>query len=161
MSILGIDIGTTGTKSIAFDHYGEILSSHYIEYNTIFIKDGWIELDPKIVMDSVISALKIVSKEVAALDPVEVIGISCLGCVVIPVDSKDNYLYNGMTFMDSRSVDDFENKLGMDKYDLYKITGKLQCFYEYENLKDLTGGNLTVKNFKPSSPIFIIQPFWL
>lgn len=123
MSILGIDIGTTGTKSIAFNHYGEILSSHYIEYNTIFIKDGWIELDPKIVMDSVISALKIVSKEVATFDPVEVIGISCLGCVVIPVDSKDNYLYNGMTFMDSRSVDDFENKIGMDKYELYKITG--------------------------------------
>lgn len=123
MSILGVDIGTTGTKAIVFNVFGEVLASCYIEYNTIFIKDGWIELDPKVVIDSTVNTIKKVSKQVSKSDPVKIIGISCLGCVVIPMDSKNNYLYNGMTFMDSRSVDDINKKIGMDEYSLYQITG--------------------------------------
>lgn len=123
MSILGIDIGTSGTKAIAFNYFGEIISSSYIEYNTVYIKEGWVEIDPVVVMDSVTDVLKSVSHEVSKTDPIEIIGISCMGCVVVPVDEKNHYLYNGITFMDSRSVDNIENKIGMDEYELYKTTG--------------------------------------
>ena len=123
MSILGIDMGTTGTKAIAFDYNGNIISSDYIEYDTIFVKEGFIEIDPQTVIKSALEVLKKVAGEVSKKDPVRAIGISCLGAVVVPVDSNGKYLYNGMTFMDSRTVEEFEEKTGMDGFELYCITG--------------------------------------
>ena len=123
MSILGIDMGTTGTKAIAFDHRGNIIFSDYIEYDTLYIKEGFIEIDPQIVIRSALDVLKKVAGEVSKKDPVRAIGISCLGAVVVPVDSSGKYLYNGMTFMDSRTVEGFEEKTGMDGFELYSITG--------------------------------------
>jgi len=43
MSILGIDIGTTGTKAIAFSEEGKILKSAHLEYKLISPKPGWVE----------------------------------------------------------------------------------------------------------------------
>ena len=123
MSILGIDMGTTGTKAIAFDYKGNIISSNYIEYDTVFVKEGFIEIDPQTVIKSALEVLKKVAGEVSKKDPVRAIGISCLGAVVVPVDSNGKYLYNGMTFMDSRTVEEFEEKTGMDGFELYCITG--------------------------------------
>ena len=45
MSILGIDIGTTGTKAIVFSDEGKILTSAYLEYAQIFPKTGWVEFN--------------------------------------------------------------------------------------------------------------------
>ncbi len=123
MSILGIDMGTTGTKAIAFNNNGNIISGSYIEYDTVFVKEGFIELDPQIVIKSALDVLKKVAGEVSKKDPVKAIGISCLGAVMVPVDSDGEYLYNGMTFMDSRTVKGFEEKTGMDEFELYSITG--------------------------------------
>ncbi len=123
MSILGIDMGTTGTKAIAFNNNGNIISGSYIEYDTVFVKEGFIELDPQIVIKSALDVLKKVAGEVSKKDPVKAIGISCLGAVMVPVDSDGEYLYNGMTFMDSRTVEGFEEKTGMDEFELYSITG--------------------------------------
>ena len=36
MSLMGIDIGTTGTKAIAFSETGKILASDYKEYTCYF-----------------------------------------------------------------------------------------------------------------------------
>jgi len=116
-------MGTTGTKTIAFDYNGNIISSDYIEYDTVFIKEGFIEIDPQTVIKSALEVLKKVAGEVSKKDPVRAIGISCLGAVVVPVDSNGKYLYNGMTFMDSRTVEEFEEKTGMDGFELYSITG--------------------------------------
>ena len=40
MSLMGIDIGTTGTKAIAFSEEGKILANSYHEYNLLFPKPG-------------------------------------------------------------------------------------------------------------------------
>jgi xylulokinase len=123
LSILGIDMGNTGTKAIAFDNQGNILSSSYIEYDSVFIKEGFIEIEPQTVIKSALDVLKNVAGKLSKKDPVKAIGISCLGAVVIPVDNNGRYLFNGMTFMDSRTVEGFEEKTGMDGFDLYSITG--------------------------------------
>lgn len=46
-------------------------------------------------------------------------------------------------------------------FDLYKITGKLQCFNEYDDTKYLTENNLSMKKFSSTIPVFTIQPFSL
>ena len=40
MYLLGIDLGTTGCKSMIFDTEGQILGDHYIEYDLIFTPEG-------------------------------------------------------------------------------------------------------------------------
>ena len=40
MYLIGLDLGTTGCKSMVFDTTGQILGEHYIEYEVIFLPDG-------------------------------------------------------------------------------------------------------------------------
>jgi len=123
LSILGLDIGTSGTKALVFDYMGSILESSYLEYDTIFLKEGWVELDPDIILDAAVKVIKDVSGSVSSTDPIEAMGISCLGSVVIPVDKNNNILYNGMSFMDSRTVSGIDGIIGMDRFEFYKLTG--------------------------------------
>jgi xylulokinase len=46
MSLLGIDIGTTGCKAIVFRVDGQVLGHAYREYPLIHPREGWTELDP-------------------------------------------------------------------------------------------------------------------
>ena len=48
---LGIDIGTSGTKTIAIDESGAILASASAEYPCDHPKPGWSEQDPRIVVE--------------------------------------------------------------------------------------------------------------
>ena len=47
MSLLGIDVGTTGCKAAAFSESGEMLATAYREYATLHPRDGWAELDSR------------------------------------------------------------------------------------------------------------------
>ncbi|MEF9864206.1 MAG: FGGY family carbohydrate kinase, partial [Christensenellaceae bacterium] len=40
--VVGIDVGTTGTKTILFDFEGNALSSGYVEYPCIYPKPNWV-----------------------------------------------------------------------------------------------------------------------
>ena len=42
MSILGVDIGTTGVKAVTFNAEGKGLSSGYCEYAPVRQKPGWL-----------------------------------------------------------------------------------------------------------------------
>jgi len=120
---LGLDIGTTGAKAIVFDQSGNILSSAYLEYDTIYLRDGWVELDPEIIISSALYVLKRAAGKVKKTDPVIALGVSCLGSVIIPLDKNNNFLYNGFSFMDTRTVEDLEEIIGMERFDFYRSTG--------------------------------------
>ena len=42
MSYLGIDVGTTGCKVVAFDEEGKIVAFSYREYPLYYPQTGWI-----------------------------------------------------------------------------------------------------------------------
>ena len=53
MSItLGIDIGTSGTKTLAIDERGTILASASAEYPCDHPRPGWSEQDPELWWDA-------------------------------------------------------------------------------------------------------------
>jgi xylulokinase len=69
VSLLGIDIGTSGCKAVVFSIEGIPLASAYEEYDVHRVKPGYAELDTLHVWEKV----KIVIKRVAVLsksDPV-------------------------------------------------------------------------------------------
>lgn len=45
--IAAIDQGTTGTRTIIFDHAGSVVSSHYEEHRQIYPQPGWVEHDAR------------------------------------------------------------------------------------------------------------------
>ncbi len=49
MSLMGMDVGTTGCKAVAFDADGNALAKAYREYQFLNPEPGFYELDPEVV----------------------------------------------------------------------------------------------------------------
>ena len=87
MSILGIDVGTTGCKAATFSAAGSLLAQAYEEYDMLSPNAGWAELDAAAMWEAV---KRVISKAVAqtARDPVSALAVTSLGEAMVPV-SRD------------------------------------------------------------------------
>jgi len=61
MSLLGIDVGTTGCKVALFSLQGEMLASAYCEYDFQSPQPGWAQLDSAAIWEAVKAAIRSVS----------------------------------------------------------------------------------------------------
>jgi xylulokinase len=93
MSLLGLDIGTTGCKAVIFSEEGKIISKAYQEYALYIPAEGQCELDPEEVWNAVRSVVRAAVADAGRKDPVRAIGISTIGDSVTPVDKKGRPLY--------------------------------------------------------------------
>ncbi len=125
MSILGIDIGTTGTKAIAFNEDGKILTQAYNGYNLIFPNPNWVEFDVKNMWEKIFDAIrKINNNESIKRDPVIALSVSTIGESFTPIDKKGNTLYNTIYSNDARSIKDLEYiYTKISREELYNING--------------------------------------
>jgi len=101
VSLVGLDIGTTGTKAVAFDREGKVLATAYQEYDMRSPEPGQLELDP----EEVLGAVRKVLTEIAAQtknDPPESLGWSALGEAAVPVDSRGKPLAPAIIGFDCR-----------------------------------------------------------
>ena len=125
MSILGLDIGTTGSKAVVFAPDGAILSSAYEEYPLIFRRPGWAELDSNVVWAAVQRVVGQAAR--GASDPVEALSVSVFGESFLPVDKHGNPLYHTILSFDARAAEQTERlteKLG--RPEIFQITGMPQ-----------------------------------
>src|SRR5579871_1554734 len=53
LSLLAIDVGTTGSKAAAFSEAGDCLAGAYREHRTLHPREGWAELDSLKVLTNV------------------------------------------------------------------------------------------------------------
>jgi xylulokinase len=123
MQILGIDLGTTGTKAVLYDISGKIVSESYTEYSVSTPQSGWVELDPILIWDALkenISKTINYSKEKNFA-----MSFSVLGDAVIPIGKDNALLYPAMLSADIRSskyVKQVEQHFG-DKY-IFEYSGR-------------------------------------
>lgn len=103
MSLLGIDLGTTGCKAVAFNEAGKILASAYREYPLHFPKTGWIELDSARVMASARDVIREAAGKVSK-DPVRALAVASQGEAVTPVAKNGTFLHNGIVTFDARTA---------------------------------------------------------
>jgi xylulokinase len=75
---LGIDIGTSGTKTIAIDETGAILASASEEYPCSHPKPGWSEQDPELWWNATVKTVKAVLAK-GKLAPKDIAGIGLSG----------------------------------------------------------------------------------
>jgi xylulokinase len=123
MSILGLDVGTTGTKAIAFDLEGNVLASAYREYPLNSPRPGWLELDPEHVWRSIRAALGEVAQKTRH-DPIRSLGISAQGEACHGVSKSGECLTPSIVTFDARTADMPEWWLQhKPRFELAKLTG--------------------------------------
>lgn len=66
---LGVDIGTTSTKAVAFSKEGEMVAIHSSFYAMHHPQDGWSEQDPEEIVAAVVTAVNTVLKQLAPHPP--------------------------------------------------------------------------------------------
>ena len=104
MSLLGIDIGTTGCKAAAFTPSGHLLALEYREYPTVHPQPGWAELDSARVWQAVQDVIASVAARSGG-DPVRSLCISSLGEAMTPVSREGKLLGNSILSVDLRGAE--------------------------------------------------------
>ena len=76
--LLGIDIGTSGTKGVLMDREGKIFARAGREYSIDIPQPGWAEQDPKMWWEATIQVIREVVKE-SEVNPQQIRGIGLSG----------------------------------------------------------------------------------
>ncbi len=121
MSLLGIDVGTSGCKAAVFDPDGACRSLVTREYSAVSPRPGWFELDSRAVTELVFETIAEAVSQAAA-DPVTALCVSSLGEAMTPVDANRQILGNSILMTDQRGGDLVNSVLaGMDRETFYRI----------------------------------------
>lgn len=124
MSLLGIDIGTSGCKATALSMEGATLATAYREYDVIRPRSGWAELDSRAVWGSV----QAVIAEAAAQtrhDPIAALCVSSMGEAMTPVSAERGILGNCILGFDARGAETVARLETMDPFEFFAISGNV------------------------------------
>lgn len=126
---IGIDLGTTGCKTVLFAADGCPVCEYNKEYELIF-KGTYVEQDANDWWRLVLEGMKYVVSE-SKISNIRGISVSTQGISFVPVDKEGNTLYNAISWLDMRAekecselIDNFGHKAVFD------ITGK-PCLCDY------------------------------
>lgn len=104
--IIGVDIGTTSTKAVAFDPNGKVLAYHAVGYPLLTPSPVVAEQDPDEIYAAVLTVLREVVRKTQTA-PEEVIGVSFSAAMhsLIAVDGAGQPLTRSITWADSRATE--------------------------------------------------------
>ena len=104
MSILiAIDQGTTSTRTVAFDKDLNIIHSEQKEYPLIYPNDGWVEIAPEELMNSVYATIDPV---IEACSDISAIGITNQRETTLVWDADSGEpIYNAIVWQDRRTAE--------------------------------------------------------
>ena len=120
--LIGIDVGTSGTKCVLFDTEGNALFSHTEEYPLYQPYNGWAEQNPEDWWEASKKALSVVTKE-AKDGKIAGIGLSGQMHSLVLLDKDNNVIRPAILWCDQRTsaeCEDIENIIGHDR--LIEIT---------------------------------------
>ena len=103
-AIIGVDIGTTGCRTVIHRTDGKLLANQSFDYPLYTPYPSWAEQDPEEIFQAVLSVIKKAVLQ-ANLAPEKLAGM-CFGSVFhsfIPVDKDGNALWRMMNWADTRS----------------------------------------------------------
>lgn len=103
MSLIGLDIGTTGCKATIFRIDGSVMSQGRREYGVDTPHAGWAEQDAELVWRLTWQALAEACAAATGDDPPVALAISCQGEAVMPVDAEGRALRPAILGMDTRT----------------------------------------------------------
>ena len=124
--IISLDQGTTSSRALLVDENGKILGMVQQEFKQIFPKSGWVEHDPKEILESQLSVLdELLKKEKVKASDIKAIGITNQRETTVVWDKKTGEpVYNAIVWQDKRTADICEHlkKSGLTEH-VRKTTG--------------------------------------
>lgn len=123
--LIGIDIGTTGTKSVLFDTDGNAVTSAYAEYPMYQPQNGYAEQDPNDWWEAVKKTLSEVTGSIEADIRANIVSIGLSGQMhsTVLLDSEFNVIRPAILWCDQRTAkecEEIERIIGHDR--LIEIT---------------------------------------
>ena len=122
--LLGIDLGTSGTKTVLFDQNGNGICSATEEYPMYTPQNGWAEQDPNDWYNAAVATIRtVLSRSGVSKDDVAALGISGQMHGLVMLDEKNEVIRNSIIWCDQRTAKECEEiteKVGYDN--LIRIT---------------------------------------
>ncbi|MEA4889155.1 MAG: FGGY family carbohydrate kinase [Clostridiaceae bacterium] len=122
--LLGLDIGTTGTKCLAVDADGTIIRQAYQSYPTSTPQPGFAEQNAEDWWQAVLTTVRTCLPEEELRHAVTAIGLSSQGGSLVPIDVNGSPLRPAIVWLDQRGVQEsayFRENLPEDYF--YLATG--------------------------------------
>lgn len=107
--LLGIDLGTSGTKTVLFDISGNMICSKTIEYPLYQPANGWAEQDPSDWWNAACNGIKYVITK-SGIDSAEIAGVGLSGQMhgLVMLDKNGVVLRNSIIWCDQRTAKECE-----------------------------------------------------
>lgn len=106
---LGIDIGTSGTKTLLIDSSGKVVAEANAEYPLHQPKPGWTEQDPEDWWNATVKTIRAVMKQSGLKpDAVRAIGLSGQMHGSVFLDKQDRVIRNALLWNDQRTAAECE-----------------------------------------------------
>ncbi len=103
-ALIGIDIGTQGSKGVLVDCRGKVIATASVEHDISYPRPGWVEHDAERVWWGDFCRLSQALLRDSRRDPREIVGVglSTIGPTVLVLDREGRPLRPGMLYADTR-----------------------------------------------------------
>ena len=122
--VIGVDIGTSGTKTVLFDEKGSVIASKTIEYPMYQPKNGYAEQEPSDWANAAVQTIRaVVAQSGVKKEDVKGIGLSGQMHGLVMLDKDNEVIRRSIIWCDQRTaneVEEMNQKLGREK--LIEIT---------------------------------------
>ena len=121
--LIGVDLGTSGTKTVLFDTEGTVISSATVEYPMYQPKNGWAEQAPEDWWDATMRTTKKVIED-SGVDSKDIKGMGISGQMhgLVTLDKDDNVIRPAILWNDGRTGEETEylnTVIGKEKLSQY------------------------------------------
>lgn len=117
--IIGIDLGTSSSKTVLFDENLNVIASDSIEYPLYHPNNGWAEQNPKDWKNAVLDTIKnVIDKSNVSGDDIKGIGLSGQMHGLVMLDENNQVIRNSIIWCDQRTAkecDEITEKVGKEK----------------------------------------------
>lgn len=113
--LIGVDLGTSGTKTVLFDTDGNVIASKTVEYPMYQPQNGWAEQEPIDWYNAAVETIKYVSSKV---DPADIAGLGISGQMhgLVMLDENGDVIRPSIIWCDQRT--------GAECEDITRLVGK-------------------------------------
>ena len=102
MYVIGIDLGTSGTKTVLFDTKGNVIASKTVEYPMYQPQNGWAEQEPLDWWNATVDGIKAV---INGIDPEKIVSVGISGQMhgLVMLDKDNKVLRRSIIWCDQRT----------------------------------------------------------
>ena len=102
--ILGIDLGTTSTKAVAYDVRGHMAATASIPTVTHYPRPLWAYFEPEELWNAAVSAVRAVVDQVGDPARIKSVAVASFAEAGVPVDANGHATYNVIAWFDRRTI---------------------------------------------------------